>query len=210
MPVSAGWKAVYALSASEDGDEDDQQGLPVVLKGDELQVVASDVQAKQTKPPKRFTDGTLIEAMSSIHKYVEDPEAKKKLKETSGLGTEATRASIIEKLLERGFIERKSKALQSTGIGRSLVNVLPKVLTDPVTTAQWEDVLSAIAAGRVRADVFEQKQQSFVEVLIQVAQKTRINVGAVSPKSGRGGSGKTPTRSKKEKGKGNGQSAAHR
>ena len=210
VPVSAGWKAVYALSTSEDGDEDDQQGLPVVLKGDELPVVASDVQAKQTKPPKRFTDGTLIEAMSSIHKYVEDPEAKKKLKETSGLGTEATRASIIEKLLERGFIERRSKALQSTSVGRALVNGLPKVLTDPVTTAQWEDVLSAIADGRVRSDVFEQKQQSFVEVLIQVALKTRINVGAARPASGAGGSGKTPARSKKRKEKGNGQSAAHR
>ncbi|MBU2818537.1 DNA topoisomerase 3, partial [Acidithiobacillus ferrooxidans] len=124
VPVSAGWKAVFGglaagkLSETEDDSEEAPLSLPVLAKGEVLAVTAADVQAKQTKPPARFTDGTLIEAMSNIHKFVEDPEAKKKLKETSGIGTEATRAAILETLLKRGFIERKGKQVISTQAGR--------------------------------------------------------------------------------------------
>ena len=206
VPVSAGWKAVFGglqpagkLSDAEDDSEDEPAlSLLVLQKGETLAVTAADVQAKQTQPPKRFTDGTLIEAMSNIHKFVEDPEAKKKLKETSGIGTEATRASILETLLKRGFIERKGlhpakgKTLVSTGAGRALVQALPDVLTNPVTTARWEDVLGAIADGRVTADAFEKAQRDFVTKLVSVAKTANIQVGeavACKARPSGGGSG---------------------
>ena len=190
VPVSWGWKAVEGKSASgsEDGDEEGPVSLPVLAKGETLAVTAADVQAKQTKPPSRFTDGTLIEAMSNIHKFVEDPEAKAKLKETSGIGTEATRANILETLLKRGFIERKGKQVVSTLAGRALIKALPDVLTNPVTTAQWEDVLAGIAEGRVPADLFEQKQRDFVTKLVGVAKQAHIQVGEAGQSSSGGSS----------------------
>ena len=194
VPVSWGWKAVEGKSASgsEDGDEEGPVSLPVLTKGETLAVIAADVQAKQTKPPSRFTDGTLIEAMSNIHKFVEDPEAKAKLKETSGIGTEATRANILETLLKRGFIIRKGKQVMSTAAGRALISALPDVLTNPVTTAQWEDVLAGIAEGRVPADLFEQKQRDFVTKLVGVAKTAHIQVGEARQSSSGGSSSGKP------------------
>lgn len=189
VPVSWGWKALEGKGGEdEDGNgEDSPISLPVLKKGDVLPITATDVQSKQTKPPARFTDGTLIEAMSNIHKFVEDPEAKAKLKETSGIGTEATRANILETLLKRGFIIRKGKQVLSTSEGRALIKALPDVLTNPVTTAQWEDVLGAIADGRVPADVFEAKQRDFVTKLVDVAKKSHIQVGEARPAGSGGG-----------------------
>ncbi|MDD3760630.1 MAG: DNA topoisomerase 3 [Acidithiobacillus sp.] len=190
VPVSAGWKALYnndtKIYETENDNEGQESDIPVLNKGETLPVTDADVQAKQTQPPKRFTDGTLIEAMSNIHKFVDDPEAKAKLKETSGIGTEATRASILETLLKRGFIERKGKQMVSTAAGRALIKALPDVLTNPVTTAQWEDVLSGIAEGRVPADMFEQKQREFVTKLISVAKTAHIQVGEARPQGGNG------------------------
>ena len=198
VPVSPGWKAVFGLaggsgsgklSESEDDSEESTLSLPVLTKGETLRVTAVDVQAKQTTPPKRFTDGTLIEAMSNIHKFVEDPEAKAKLRETSGIGTEATRANILETLLKRGFIERKGKTMVSTSAGRALVAALPDVLTNPVTTAQWEDVLAGIADGKVPADAFEQKQRDFVTKLVALAKQSNIQIGDPSGGNPSGGKG---------------------
>lgn len=178
VPVSWGWKVLEGKK--DDEDEDSEEGpvnLPVLKKGDTLKITAVDVQSRQTKPPARFTDGSLIEAMSNIHKFVEDPEAKAKLKETSGIGTEATRASIIETLLKRGFISRKGKQIISTPGGRALATALPDVLTNPVTTARWEDALGAIAEGKITADVFEQKQRDFVKKLVGVSKQCNIRIG---------------------------------
>lgn len=192
VPVSAGWKALYGgtASQSEDETEEDAVSLPELKKGETLQVCDADVQSKQTKAPARFTDGSLIEAMSNIHKFVDDKDAKAKLKETSGIGTEATRAAILETLLKRQFIERKGKQIISTASGRALISALPDVLTNPVTTARWEDILSAIAEGRVSASVFEQKQREFVTELVQTAKKLQINIGEARPSSANGKSQK--------------------
>ena len=194
VPVSAGWKAVYGM-AEEDGDDTSTQPIPALKNGQVLAVQDVDVQAKQTKPPARFTDGSLIEAMSNIHKVVEDEAAKAKLKETSGLGTEATRANTIEKLLTRGFLERKGKQILSTQAGRALVHALPKELTDPVLTARWEDALSSIADGRVSLQQFEDAQRKFVARMIEAAKVASLSVGQAS------GSGKSKSSTGKTRGK---------
>lgn len=172
--LELGWKALYGASPASDEDEDaeDQSPLPAMQTGDAVQGQGGQVQAKQTKPPARFTDGSLIEAMSNIHKFIDDPEAKKKLKETSGLGTEATRANIIETLLKREFVQKKGKQLISTAKGRALIAYLRKDgilagMADPVTTAQWEDHLGRIADGRLDPARFLAAITSMVESSVQ-------------------------------------------
>ena len=153
--IASGWRA---LGEDPDGeDAEDAAPLPDGKVGDPVAGLGGEVISKRTKPPGRFTDGTLIEAMSNIHKFVEDPEAKKTLKETSGIGTEATRAGIIETLVAREYIVRKGKQILSTEKGRSLVGFLETTLpdlVDPVTTARWEDSLSEVADGSRAMDDF--------------------------------------------------------
>ena len=163
-----GWRSV--MQPDRERDEEDAQVLPLMKVGDPVASVSATIDHRVTKPPARFTDGTLIAAMSSVHKLVTDPKIKARLKETSGLGTEATRANIIEVLLKREFLERKGKQLIATERGRLLVSALPEVLTDPGVTGLWEDALSEVAAGtRTLAD-FEERQRAFVTKRIEVAK----------------------------------------
>ena len=165
--VAAGWRAVLA---GQEKSADDAQALPLMRVGDQVEWVDGRVDHRQTKAPPRFTDGTLIAAMSSVHKLVTDSKIKARLKETSGLGTEATRASILEVLVKRGFVERKGKTILSTEAGRILIAALPPALTDPGVTGLWEDFLSEIAAGRRTLDEFETQQRAFVMKRVQAAK----------------------------------------
>lgn len=188
LDLDIGWKALYGAATSADDDEDGEEGkakLPAMTTGDAITGQKGEVQAKQTKPPARFTDGTMIEAMSNIHKFVTDAAAKAKLKETSGIGTEATRANVLETLVKRGFVERKGKQIISTQTGRSLVKALPEDLTDPVTTARWEDHLSSIADGKLDPNKFMGAIQQMVRDQLG---KVTAGVSVSGGKSG-GGSG---------------------
>ena len=104
-----GWRALFG-GASATAD-DDTQALPTLSVGASCPVEALTVKACQTKPPAHFTEGTLIAAMKHAAKWVTDPRLKAMLKETAGLGTEATRAGIIKTLLDRGFIEKRKRYL---------------------------------------------------------------------------------------------------
>lgn len=165
--LAADWRAVLG---GQEKPVDDAQALPLMRVGDSVDWQDGRVDHRQTKPPARFTDGTLIAAMSSVHKLVTDPKIKARLRETSGLGTEATRASILETLVKRGFIERKGKAISSTEAGRILVAALPPALTDPGVTGLWEDFLSEIAAGNRTLGEFEAQQKAFVAKRVQAAK----------------------------------------
>ena len=165
--IAAGWRAVMG---GQDKPVEDVQALPLMKVGDNVDWQDGRVDHRQTKPPARFTDGTLIAAMSSVHKLVTDPKIKARLKETSGLGTEATRASIIEVLVKRGFIERKGKQVLSTESGRILVAALPPALTDPGVTGLWEDFLSEVAAGQRTLAEFKTQQVAFVTKRVAAAK----------------------------------------
>jgi DNA topoisomerase-3 len=187
--IDPGWKRLFGGQDPEAEGEDAEPPLPIMQTGDPVTGVRGEVQAKQTKPPARFTDGSLIEAMSNIHKFVEDPEARAKLKETSGLGTEATRASIIEGLIQRAYLQKKGKQLISTAKARSLIAYLEKnglgEFADPVTTARWEDLLSAVADGRVSAEKFTTAVIDNVKSAVSV-----LKSGAVLAAPKGGGQGK--------------------
>lgn len=138
--LAEGWR-VAAHSQSK------ETALPAMKKGDPVQCTDTAVEAKRTEPPARYTDGTLLEAMSSVHKYVEDPKIKALLKETSGLGTPATRANIIETLFKREYLARKGKQIMPTDRGEAVYDAVPVIFRDPGMTALWEDALKEIEQG---------------------------------------------------------------
>lgn len=179
--TNPGWTAIYQKSGDSTKDEDeDEVAIPLMRQVDPVVVSDISVNDLETKPPARFTEGTLVEAMASVHKLVDDPAQAAKLKETLGMGTEATRANIIETLFKRGWIKNigKSKQIISTDDARQIISALPDTLTSPVMTAQWEDALSGIVEGRVTADQYMKSISDFV----------RYQIGQVRPISGLAGS----------------------
>jgi DNA topoisomerase-3 len=136
--VDLGWRARSSEEGDGQGDDNDDGKdvlLPSLREGQEVVCSATSISAKQTTKPAQFRDGTLIEAMTQVYKYVLDPAIKAKLKETSGIGTPAGRANFIEILLKRTYIQRSGKYLESTALGRSMIKVVPPELSDPGYTA---------------------------------------------------------------------------
>lgn len=145
--LKAGWKELFKNSAKKESVNEEPMNvfLPSVAKNDLLLCKEGVVHEKQTSPPKHFDDGTLLAAMTGISRYVKDPELRKILKETDGLGTEATRAGIIELLFKRQFLARNGKKICITVEGKALVESLPECSTTPDMTASWEMQLDAIS-----------------------------------------------------------------
>ena len=127
----------------------DQQTLPLLVKGQILDCGHGEVVDKMTTPPAHFTDATLLSAMTGISRFVKNPDIKKILKETDGLGTEATRAGILELLFRRRFLQRQGKTILATETGKALIGVLPEGLASPDLTAKWEASLGDIAEQRM-------------------------------------------------------------
>lgn len=141
-------------SAREEAKEEAATELPPLQRGESLLCRSTKLHEKQTTPPKHFTEATLLDAMTSIARYVSDPEIKKILRETDGLGTPATQASIIDILFKRGYLEQKGKSVISTALGREMIDVLPEEVTLPDLTAQWEMQLALIAEGGASLEPF--------------------------------------------------------
>lgn len=171
--VSPGWKSLFGTLTDEDDDKEGEARLPALQAGQTCQVQDAEQKALQTRPPAPYNDGTLIAAMTSAAAFVTDMALRKVLKENAGIGTEATRAGIIDTLVKRGFLVREKKALRSTSLGRNLVDVLPGALTNPGLTALWEQMLDEVAAGRVSLDDFMAKQSQWVGQL--------VNQGKIQP-----------------------------
>ena len=156
---TAGWKTLWG---KEDNDEEQQEPLlPIVEKGQILFCSKGEIINKKTQPPKPFTDATLLSAMTGIARFVQDKELKKILRETDGLGTEATRAGIIELLFKRGFLYKKGKNIHSSEAGRILIQALPDIATQPDMTAHWESQLTGISQKQT-------SYQQFMETLTQM------------------------------------------
>ena len=150
--VQDGWKGIelrFKATLKSKEKEEPETVLPEVTEGDILQNVVSSVSEHFTSPPKAFTEDTLLSAMESAGNEAFDDETEKK-----GLGTPATRAGIIEKLVKGGFAERKGKSLIPTKDGLNLVCVLPEQITSPAMTAEWENTLMQIERGNADADTF--------------------------------------------------------
>jgi DNA topoisomerase-3 len=144
-----GWKVLFPQSKkakiTDDSNQDHIQTLPPLIADQVLHCLQGELLEKHTSPPQSFTDATLLAAMTGIARYVSDPGIKKVLKETDGLGTDATRAGIIDLLFKRGFLQRLGKSITATDVGIALINALPQMATLPDMTAQWEATLTAIS-----------------------------------------------------------------
>jgi DNA topoisomerase-3 len=155
--LNPGWKQLFPNRGAVKSPQQEaalNNHLPTVKKGDVCSSEVGEIIAKETSPPKPFDDASLLAAMTGIARYVKDPEIRRVLKETDGLGTEATRASIIELLFTRGFLQRQGKRIRSTAAGKGLITSLPAMATTPDMTAQWETLLSAISAKETSYQAF--------------------------------------------------------
>ncbi|MGL4818383.1 MAG: DNA topoisomerase III [Bacilli bacterium] len=161
--VVPGWRAVYG----EEGMVDTV--VPRLDKGTKLAVEHTSTETRYTEPPSRFTEGTLLEAMSNPVKFMSDASqsAKKTLTEAGGIGTVATRADIIEKLLENFYIERRGQELWITSKGKQLLDLAPSDLKTPLLTAKWEGELQQIAEGKKSSRAFLADIRAYTATIVE-------------------------------------------
>ena len=152
--------------------------MPRVQEGETVKYVSSNIVEKVTKPPKKFTPSTLLQAMKEIYKYVKNDTLKAELKECSGIGTEATRAGIIEKLQTAGFLKLAGKFFEPTEKSKMAVKILPEELIYPDTTAIWEKTLEEIAKGEGSLEKFYQAQLKALNELLTKAKSIEIKPSA--------------------------------
>jgi DNA topoisomerase-3 len=170
--IDAGWRAVYgAVSEADrekaDDDADAEQDLPALAEGEAVRCLTAEAVAKQTKPPAHYSEGTLLRAMETAGKLVDDDEAAEAMKE-SGLGTPATRAATIERLIDKEYIERMGKSLRATDKGIGLITALgDHALASPALTGEWEKRLLRIEAGKADRATFMRDIRDFTAETVQ-------------------------------------------
>ena len=180
--LEAGWTALSR--DDDDSDEQEQELLPLMEQGDAVRCRNAESVRKKTSPPSRFSEGSLIDAMAHVHLLVKDGQAKATLKESKGLGTEATRANIIETLKERGYLVAEKKSIVSTPLGQEIIDLTPPALKDPITTAAWEDQLEAIAQGKGSLDAFLSEQKRLLPTLLAPILERKASPAHVCPDCG--------------------------
>ncbi|WCB95727.1 hypothetical protein DSM104299_04476 [Baekduia alba] len=169
--VVPGWRGVYGEladdgAARDEEDEGRDQSLPKLEKGEGVDTLAVEVLAKETKPPRRYSDASLLGAMETAGKLVDDDELREVMKE-SGIGTPATRAAIIERLIDVGYVERDGRSLVPTEKGMNVIRLLgDHPLTSPSLTGDWEKRLAEIEAGGVDRKKFMADIASFAEFTV--------------------------------------------
>ncbi len=190
-----GWRDLIEESRREDdasegaGDQgqDAEQPIPLLQEGTQVTCRELVVTEKRTTPPKRFSEASLIQAMTGIARYVADPKIKQLLRETDGIGTPATQANIIQTLLDRRFIERRGRHLFATPVGRSLIAALPDAATRPDMTALWEAAMRRIAEGQAALPTFLSVVEEELRRLIANGRaRGRIDVPTAERPSERG------------------------
>lgn len=187
--VEPGWRRALpqALTPTKGNEPPPPQALPALIKGQVCAVKEVTLKDLWTQPPKPFTEGDLIKAMKNVAKLVSDPRLKQKLKDTTGIGTEATRAGIIQGLLDRGYMTKQGKALAATPAAFSLIDAVPRAIADPGTTAIWEQALDMVQSGEMSLEDFVAKQSAWMSK--QVARCTGLNLTITGPASPPGGVG---------------------
>ncbi len=167
-----GWRGVYGEVPSEDKsaaeeDEGTDQQLPKLNDGEDVETLEIASERKETKPPRRYSDASLLGAMETAGKLVEDDELREAMKD-SGIGTPATRAAIIERLIQVGYIERDARALVATEKGLNVIRLLGEhALTSPDMTGQWEHRLDKIERGEDSREKFMGDIAGFAELTVK-------------------------------------------
>ncbi len=161
VPAKQGWKIVLNEKESKDDNE-----LPLLKVGETVKCVEAKLESKKTKPPARYNNSTLVQAMTDAAKYIEDPELKKILKITKGLGTVATQANIIKNALRYEYIKEEKNNYVTTEKGRLLMQAVPDMIKSIETTAYWESMLEEIATGdKTSEQFFEVQKKALVDII---------------------------------------------
>jgi DNA topoisomerase III len=202
--VEPGWRRALpeALTPAKGREAAPPQVLPALREGQDCALHDLGLKDLWTQPPKPFTEGDLIKAMKNVAKLVDDPRLKQKLKETTGIGTEATRASIIQGLLDRGYLVKNGKALSATPAAFSLIDAVPRAIADPGTTAIWEQALDMVQNGEMSLEEFVARQSAWMGKLVQRCSGLRLTISG--PAAGKAAA---PWK-KKRKGTAKGKAAA--
>lgn len=166
--IAQGWQAANPPLRSKPKKGEEEQALPQLQKGQRVPVKSAKAVAKKTTPPSPYTENTLLAATENAGKFVENEELRRQMKER-GLGTPATRAAIIERLIAVDYVRREKKALIPTDKGIRLIAVAPEQLSSPETTGRWEKGLSDIAAGKMDPNRFMQSIRRYCAFLCQYA-----------------------------------------
>jgi DNA topoisomerase III len=176
VTLEAGWRGVYGLETEEEkkekarqeeDSENESAELPPLEQGQNVTCTTAEVEAKETKPPPRYSEATLLSAMETAGKLVDDEELREAMKE-SGLGTPATRAETIETLIRREYIERAGKDLQPTPKGLQVITMLEEhPLTSPELTGDWEKRLTDIEHGRDERGAFIKDIEGFTRATVE-------------------------------------------
>ncbi len=157
LMLVSGWRGVYGEIPDSDRSDDDEgreQQLPRLEQGELAEVEEVGCEEKETKPPRRYTEGALLAAMETAGKLVDDDELREAMKD-SGIGTPATRAAIIERLLQVGYVERDGRALVVTEKGMNVIRLLGEhALCSPSLTGEWEHRLARIETGEDSREAF--------------------------------------------------------
>ncbi|MFA0428473.1 DNA topoisomerase III [Vibrio sp. 10N.222.51.C5] len=163
--INPGWKVLMGKTDTEE-KSDGTDTVPPLDKGTVLTCREGVIGDKKTEPPKHFTEATLLQAMTGIARFVANKDLKAILKETDGLGTEATRAGILDTLFKRQLLTRQGKSIHSSPAGRGLINALPEDSTFPDMTAHWEHQLQGMAERNQAYQPFMQALESKIDGLM--------------------------------------------
>jgi DNA topoisomerase III len=175
ITLEAGWRGVYGLESEEEkiarqeeeGPDDSTAEIPPLERGQKVRCAEAEVEAKETKPPPRYTEATLLSAMETAGKLIDDEELREAMKD-SGLGTPATRAEMIEALIRREYIERVGKDLQPTPKGLQVIAMLEEhKITSPELTGDWEHRLAEIEHGQADRGAFMSDVAGFTDEIVK-------------------------------------------
>ena len=176
-----GWKQLDGKEEKEDAAP-----LPPLKAGDARMVASATVKKETTKPPTPHTDASLLYSMENAGRDIEDEDLREAMK-GSGLGTPATRAAIIERLIQVRYASRKGKTLQATAKGEQLIAVAPEEIASPETTGRWEQALDEIARGKGDVDRFMQGIRRLTAFLVEAGKQPREDVQFEREVRGKGG-----------------------
>lgn len=183
--IDYGWKSLYKADAVDDENKDKEQTLPDFKQGEnrafEYGHHRPELVRRMTTPPKHYTEASLLQAMETAGKFVEDEELREAMKE-NGIGRPSSRASIIETLLRRNYIVRQKKNIISTDTGKRLISIInDKMLVSPETTGQWEKKLRLIERGKFTLDEFMSELTRQLQTIVRTVKEDTSNVVFAEP-----------------------------
>lgn len=188
QPVNPGWKSLLGEEVEDEAAGGDKEGdgaaLPPVGENETVRCRSADAAHTKTVPPPRFTEPSLLDEMQTLSdflKTVDNAQIKKVLRATEGLGTEATRANILKRLYEIGYLEKKGRKVSATDKGKRLISLIPEALADPVTTAKWELALSGIETSKLGLAEFMHHQAAWISRLVAQAKADLADKKKVAP-----------------------------